>query len=471
MNSRMSDKADLLKIGKAGFHSFRYFLLISPVAIVVILIVALLGLRSILLGLVLYESENDASRVSQAISEFGMKRFLGLNQDSEDLLVISAEEFPQLDRELRSFLAPFDIFKIKVFNAETRIIYSTDSKIIGILDPDNEKLLKALGGSLVSKYESKDSAWDLDNEERTNVEIVETYVPIRGLSGKIIGSFEIYKDVTPKIKMAKETMMRAGAVLIFTVLFVFSVLMFVIRRATIVIDTHTTDLMHINKRLTQEVEERICLQKEILSVSEQEQRRIGRELHDGLGQQLTGISFMSKALGRKLNNKSLVESADAEQIVKLINQTIDQVRGLSRGLHPVDVENKGLASVLKELATSAKTLFGIQCVFQDDQTISINDDTMTVQLYRIVQEAISNAFKHGKANHVQVKLASSQDHLTLTVENDGLVFPAEKIKEKGMGLHIMKYRAEMIGGTFCIERGGEGGTIVTCVFPNKQHFE
>jgi len=471
MTDDILGKIDMQETNKSSFYLFRYFQITSLAAIVVILIVAVMGLRSIFLDLVLYEAENDAARVSLAITEYEMNRFFRLNHDNEDSLFISDEELPKLDRELRSFLAPFDIVKIKVFNPETRIIYSTDSTIIGRLDPDNEKLSTALSGSPISKYETKDTVWDLDDEQRTDVEIVETYIPIRSSNGKIIGSFEVYKDVTPALQMADRTLVRAGAVLTATVLIVFGILMFVIQRAAHVINTRAKDLTVINKLLTQEIEERKYLEKEILGVSEKEQRRIGQELHDSIGQQLTGISFMSKALGRKLNSKSLAESADAEQIAKLISQTIEQTRGLSRGLYPVDVGENGLELALKELVTSTKALFGIQCTLEYDKAVSITDNVVAVHLYRIVQEAISNGIKHGKTKNVLIKLASNQEHSTLTVENDGFDFPDEKIKKKGIGMHIMNYRAETIGGSLDIERSPKGGTIVTCVFPNKKHYE
>ena len=471
MTDDIPGKIDMQETKKSSFYLFRYFKITSLAAIVVILIVAVIGLRSIFLGLVLYEAEKDATRISLAITEYEMNRFFRLNHDNEDSLFISDEELPKLDRELRSFLAPFDIVKIKVFNPETRIIYSTDRKIIGRLDPDNEKLSTALSGSPISKYETKDTVWDLDDEQRTDVEIVETYIPVRSPNGKIIGSFEIYKDVTPVLQMADKTLVRAGAVLTATVLIVFGVLMFVIQRAAHEINTRTTDLAVINKLLMQEIEDRKHLEKEILGVSEKEQRRIGQELHDSIGQQLTGISFMSKVLEKKLTNKSLAESDDAEQIVSLIGQTIEQTRGLSRGLYPVNVGDNGFELALKELVTSTRALFRIQCTLEYDNAVSITDNALAVHLYRIVQEAISNGIKHGKTKNVLIKLVSNQEHSTLTVENDGLDFPDEKIKKKGIGMHIMNYRAEAIGGSLDIERSPKGGTIVTCVFPSNKHYE
>lgn len=467
MADRITGKTERAKIGKSSFYLFRHFQSISLASIIVIVIVSVIGLRSILLNFVFNEAENDALRFSVALSELEMKHFFGLHHDNEDRWVFSPEELSKLDRGLRLFLAPFDIYKIKIFNSETRILYSTDSTIIGRLDPNNEELLMALSGSPISKYESNDFVWDLEDEQRTDVKIVETYVPIRGKNGKIIGSFEVYKDITADLKKANRTLISAGSVLIITVLIVFGVLMFVIRRVTNVIDNRNADLMAINELLTQEVEERKRLQKEILSVIEKEQRRIGRELHDSIGQELTGISFMSKALSRKLISNSLAESADAEQIVTLINRTIERMRGLTYGLHPVDIENLSLESNLRELVNSTMALFGIQCTLEYDKTLAINDNGIMVQLYRIVQEAISNAIKHGKAKNVRIKLVSNQEHSTLTVENDGLDFPGQQIERKGLGIYIMAYRAEMIGGTFHIERGIEGGTIATCVFPNK----
>ncbi len=246
-------KSDKEKTKESTFHLFRHFYLISVVAVIVILIVVGLGLRSIFRGMVLEEAQRDAMRVSLALRDCEVKEFISTDNGKEQSLAISDEEIPELDHELRVFLAPFDIVKIKIFDTETRIIYSTDPTIIGELNHDNVKLAKALSGTAVSKYENKEQAWDLEGEKHYEVGIVETYVPIYNNMGKIIGSFEIYKDVTEDINIADNILLRAGTIFFIVVVSIFSVLMSIIYLTSKVIKSSTADLKASNKYLEKEI--------------------------------------------------------------------------------------------------------------------------------------------------------------------------------------------------------------------------
>lgn len=468
VNGKVSDNALEQGIAKSGSREFRYFQISSLAAIVVILIVAGLGLRFIFRNLVLYEAERDATRISNALRDSEMQRFIKTNDKGEESLIIAEQEEDELDRRMRVFLSPFDIVKIKVFDSETRIVYSTDREIIGRLDRENAKLATALSGSPISKHESKDTVWDLADEERKDVEIVETYVPIRGREGTIIGSFEIYKDVTYDLANADGTLVRAGAVLSVTVLSVFTMLSFVIRRASRAIHLRTAEVAAANKELLKQIEERKRLETELLSITERERRWIGQELHDSIGQQLTGIEFMTKVLEEKLADKSLEEATYAAKITTLVNRATDQTRELARSLHAVDLEANDLVSALKELTATTEHLFsGLSCSLQCDNIFPIKDTSITINLYRIAQEAITNAIRHGKAKNIVIRLSLEGSCTKLTVENDGVDFPGLKAGSRGMGLRIMRYRAEMIGGSLDIQRGTDGGTIVRCVFGNK----
>jgi signal transduction histidine kinase len=214
--------------------------------------------------------------------------------------------------------------------------------------------------------------------------------------------------------------------------------------------------------------ERKQLENAILDASGREQRRIGQDLHDGLGQHLTGIAFMSKVQEQKLAEKSLPEAAGAVKIVDLVHQAIYTTRQLARGLLPVLSDSHGLMSALQEWASEVEQLYHIECRFECDDPVLNPDDTVATHLYRVAQEAVHNAIKHGRAKHVVISLAAGQDEAVLKVQDDGCGMPDVLPNQSGMGLRIMNYRAGMIGGTLRVERVTGNGTLVTCVFPTKK---
>jgi len=234
------------------------------------------------------------------------------------------------------------------------------------------------------------------------------------------------------------------------------------------VEIRTEELTQINKQLVQEIEARKRLEKEILDISERERRKIGQELHDSLGQQLTGVAFMTKVLEQELAKKSLSEAANMTKIAELVSQATKQARGLSKGLHPVDLERGTLMSALQELASGTETLFGTNCTFRYDKRVQVNNQEVAVHLYRITQEAITNAIKHGRAKNIRIDLTYDRHQSLLTVRSDGIDFPKEfEASRTGMGLQLMDHRVDIIGGSLDIRKGPEGGTIVTCTFPSK----
>ena len=215
-----------------------------------------------------------------------------------------------------------------------------------------------------------------------------------------------------------------------------------------------------------DITERRCLEKEILDITERERELIGQEMHDGMGQVLTGIAVMSKGLTLKLKGKSPDEMKTALTISKLANQAISQTRDLAKMLYPVDIETGGLMSALKTLASNAETTLVVTCRFQCGKSVSAKNLVEAKQIYRIVQEAMTNAVRHGKAKHITIKLRLTKKGTVLSVESDGLDFPKLSPHQKGFGLKIMQYRTNLIGGSLDIRKGEKGGTVVTCIFPN-----
>src|ERR1700736_5333890 len=168
-----------------------------------------------------------------------------------------------------------------------------------------------------------------------------------------------------------------------------------------------------------DITERKSLEEAILEISATEQRRIAQDLHDGLGQHLTGIAFMSKVLEEKLSDQSLPEAVEAAKIVKMVNQAIDNTRQLARGLHPVNSEPLGLVSALKNWASEVESLFHIGCTLQCERPFHIHDVNLATHLYRIAQEAVHNAIRHGKAKNIEVGLSRKNETGTLTIRDDG----------------------------------------------------
>jgi PAS domain S-box-containing protein len=214
-----------------------------------------------------------------------------------------------------------------------------------------------------------------------------------------------------------------------------------------------------------DVTERKRLEKTILEISAREQRRIGQDLHDGLGQHLTGIAFMSKVQEQKLMEKRLPEAADAAKIVNLVNQAIHKTRELARGLAPVVSDSRGLMSALQQWAGEVEDLFALNCVFECDTPVLIHDDAVATHLYYIAREAVNNAIKHGHARQIFIRLAADREQGTLSIEDDGYGIGKIAAGNKGMGLHLMNYRARMVGGSLEVQSPATGGTVVTCWFP------
>ncbi len=214
-----------------------------------------------------------------------------------------------------------------------------------------------------------------------------------------------------------------------------------------------------------DITERKRLEKAVLEVSAEEQRRIGQDLHDGLGQHLTGIAFMSKVQEQKLTEKGLSEAVEATRIVGLVNEAINKTRELAHGLLPVVSDPHGLMSALQKWALEAKDLFGVSSRFYCKQPVLIDDASTSTHLYRIAQEAVNNAMRHGRASEITITLSAGGGQGTLTIEDDGPGFSASGTNNSGMGLRIMNYRARMIGGSIRIQKGEPRGTSVVCMFP------
>ncbi len=204
------------------------------------------------------------------------------------------------------------------------------------------------------------------------------------------------------------------------------------------------------------------LQREILEVPVREQRRIGQELHDGLGQQLTGLGMLATSL---LNKASKPEHELAGQLATGLQEAIAQVRALSRGLMPVDIDTDGFVSALQNLVTSIRAHSNVSVRLRISDRIEISDSFAAMHLYRLAQEAINNAIKHASADRIEVELELVDQRGHLTISDNGVGIPDLSAGNDGLGLRIMRQRCGMIDAELDINSSEESGTQIQCRFP------
>jgi signal transduction histidine kinase len=210
-----------------------------------------------------------------------------------------------------------------------------------------------------------------------------------------------------------------------------------------------------------------ALERQILRTSEREQQRIGRDLHDSLGPHLVSIGYAATFLANELRQREQPEAAKAEQICKLAGDAGSLARDLARGIFPVQMDGAGLAMALKDLASTTSRLTGISVSFYEMEDILIEDPEDGIHLYRIAQEAVNNAAKHGGPRKITIVLSKIQDSLRLTVADDGKGLGPSPDGMRGMGLDSMRSRARVLGGELNIDSNPGEGTIVSCEMPNR----
>lgn len=284
--------------------------------------------------------------------------------------------------------------------------------------------------------------------------IRDTGFPIRDGRGKVVRIGGIAQDVTDERKRT-EALQRSEDEL---------------RRVNDDLEQRvmerTRDLHAINVELERAMMERQQLEKELLEISEREKRRIGEDLHDLVCQELTATAlFLRSAATRMSNEEGSVSAAETlEEAAQTVNRNVGITRDLARKFQPADLTGPGLKQALKALVAQAGEGTDIQCHFRADRGARVTDDTLALHLYRVAQEAVKNAVKHSKATNILVVLGRDEKYFCITVEDDGTGFAPRK-RSKGLGLHLMRYRANALGGELTIKRRARGGTEVRCKIP------
>jgi len=263
--------------------------------------------------------------------------------------------------------------------------------------------------------------------------------------GSIIGSISVVRDVTEQKLIEK----KANAL-------------------NLELESHvserTCELQKAVTALENEISERKRLRTEVMRIAEEEQLRVAADLHDGICQELVGIKLFARLLHQKLQETGGPLSEEAKRIEEAVAGTTENVRAVARGMNPVVADGEGLMHALRRLTATTTRARGIDCSFVCPVPILIEDPKTANALYRITQEAIYNATRHGKAKRINVSLSVNNGETRLAIEDNGSGLPADIGSHTGMGLRVMRYRAEMIGGSILISSGNNGGTDVICLF-------
>jgi PAS domain S-box-containing protein len=236
-------------------------------------------------------------------------------------------------------------------------------------------------------------------------------------------------------------------------------------RAVLVRDDGIATGISISMR---DITERKRLEQEILDVSGRERQSIGRDLHDGLGQELTGVALMLRGLSGRIQQRCPDVVENVNEIVRHVNQSIETARSLARGLLPVRTETGGLAAALRALAAGSRDLYGLEVTFSAEMCVGFAfTETNASHLYRITQEALTNAARHGRASLVNISLIATEEGFLLSITDNGVGFMRASPSPSGMGLKIMKYRADMIGAKFVIAANEPHGTVITVTVASR----
>ena len=265
--------------------------------------------------------------------------------------------------------------------------------------------------------------------------------------GKVTGAINTLRDITERKKA--ETELRYA-------------MAFLEAR----VRDQTAELQDANTELKKEIQRRKGLEGKILEISDREQQRLGTELHDGLCQHLTATAFMTRAMAMRLKNHRVIQVEDLEKVAQLINDAAADARDIARGLHRVDVDAAGLVEALQDLVD--RELWQTPCRLEVKPSFRFEDDEAAAHLYRIAREAVINANKHAQAREVVIKLERSRHGVVLSVTDDGIGVADKPDGARGLGFHIMNYRARAAGGRLEVESPKQGGTHVACYIPNSK---
>src|SRR5437667_1420184 len=327
----------------------------------------------------------------------------------------------------------------------------TDSELVvrtifTITHPDDVDITKSRFGRMVQRRQPVEMEKRYIRKDRSLIWVNVCDTPVLDAAGKPLSAVAVAIDVTQRKKM--EAALQKSK-----------------ERLEKLVQQRTTALRVANTELKNEIDQRKGLEEEILAISDREQQRLGQELHDGVCQHLTAVAFMARSVALRLKNHRVIEVSDIEKIAQLVNQGATDMRNLSRALHRSDIDAPRLTDALQDLVD--REIWRVPCRLEVKPSFQIEDDAVAAQLYRIAREAVINANKHAQAREIVVSLERSPGGMVLRVTDDGVGFSNGAELRRGLGFHIMNYRAQLMGGRLEIDSPKRGGTRVSCYLPNK----
>lgn len=214
----------------------------------------------------------------------------------------------------------------------------------------------------------------------------------------------------------------------------------------------------------QVLDEQKLLEAECLRVCEREKTAIGQELHDDVCQLLVGLSCMLEAIGKKAKTAMPEMAPTFEDLASQLSAGMERTRSLAHSLVPMRLINMGLPRALRELASQAERNFNLKIHVSVARSLPPHKPEQILHVYRIAQEAISNAFKHGRAEEVSIELTRQRNKMNLSIRDNGCGIPSEASRKQGIGLHIMRYRAGAIGGQCTVSAQPNKGSVVSITY-------
>src|SRR6266550_2271730 len=318
--------------------------------------------------------------------------------------------------------------------------------IFTITHPDDVDITKSRFAKMLQTRQPIEMEKRYVRKDRSLVWVNVCDTPVLDAAGKAVSAVAVAIDVTQR-KKAEGALQRSNELL------------------EKLVQQRTKALRAANIQLQHEINRRKGLEGEILEISDREQQRLGQELHDGLCQHLTAVAFMARSVALRLKNHRVIDAADIEKIAELVNSAATDTRSLSHALHRTDVDAAGLIDALRDLVD--REIWRIPCRLEVKPSFHIQNDVAAGELYRIAREAVINANKHSQAREIVVRLERVENEMVLRVIDNGVGFPSEPKTKRGLGGHIMGYRARLIGARLEIDSPKEGGTRVSCYLSNN----